>query len=705
MRCDDTRFVLGLLGILVAMQVLTACGVYIQPLAQKRFESARKLVLLSIDGARTDITYGLASKGFLPGFKRIMDEGVYSDGMLAPFPSVTAVSHAVISTGADPSVTGITSNSIHLPRLLVNKTVSGFDGEYLLAEPIWMTADRQGMKVAVTYFPQCTLKQWSSKLTTVLSDLYSSLVSPICQSTLYTPNRTVTGATYVVFNPAANWISLERLGEVHRPHDASVRLGDSIWWLLVYDSNNDDILDKLAIVPDGKDASKAITILTEGEWSRPLYARITHEMATHLVAPKFKSVRISDLNDFRLYRSPVGSLDAPWLDDKLLQYVWSYVIASVGTLANADSYALSNGWIDDETYMETVRYTSELWKRSTEYLLRNSEWSLLITYVPIIDDVYHDFLGYITPDMPYYDPIKAPKYEEYIRRTHIWADEIVQTILGNVNLAETAVIVLSDHGQWALKKRINVNSILYNAGLIEASDTGNLLWNRVKAYYVGYNQIFVNLRNREEQGAVGEDEYQEVIDRVKEALARIVDPDTAKPVFDAVMTRQEASAYGLAGERVGDIVFSLHPGYATPADAPKLSEARKAEVFSDARGGGHGDLPFHKDLHGIFGAVGARIVHGKIDIFRSTSIAPTISAILGIEPPERSTGTALAILGTKTISTSAVISATVSSTAARAVELTGTTFYVTGVIVAMVCSGLAIAVTRLRRLRASARTD
>lgn len=82
--------------------------------ANEHEKYAEKVVILSIDAARADYTYKLASEGVLPGFKRIMDEGVYARGMIVSFPSATAVSHAVISTGAEPGVTDITGNRIHL---------------------------------------------------------------------------------------------------------------------------------------------------------------------------------------------------------------------------------------------------------------------------------------------------------------------------------------------------------------------------------------------------------------------------------------------------------------------------------------------------------------------------------------------------------------------------------------------------------------
>lgn len=70
-----------------------------------RVKFAEKVVLLSIDAARIDYTMKLAEEGLLPGFKKVMENGVVAAGMIVSFPSETSVSHAVISTGAPPGTT------------------------------------------------------------------------------------------------------------------------------------------------------------------------------------------------------------------------------------------------------------------------------------------------------------------------------------------------------------------------------------------------------------------------------------------------------------------------------------------------------------------------------------------------------------------------------------------------------------------------
>jgi len=618
---------------------------------EKEVKYAEKVVILSIDAARADITYELASEGKLPGFKRIMDEGVYAEGMIVSFPSATAVSHAVISTGAPPMITGITGNKIHLLGMPVYKSVAGFDGSYLKAEPLWIAADRQGLKAVVAAFPQSTPTAWKDVINnSVLFNPYDSFIWPISYSTLYTTNASIPAATYIELTQAVNWSNLESLGSVYVAYEASIKLGDDTWWLLVYDSNGDNLVDKVAIVPLEKDASKALAVLSEGQWSPPLNTTITYQNVTYVIAPRFKAIKI-DVDDFRLYRSLMRPLNSPkawYSDEELAREVWNNVVVEVGMITDGDWWALTHGWIDEETYMETVHFTNEFFKKFTEYLLKHTDWDLLMSYTPIIDNVYHQFLGLIDPEMPYTDNETIEKYWTYIEQAHIWADEIVQTILNNVDLDKTVVIVISDHGQWSVKKYVKINSILYIAGLIAIDEEGNVIWNQTKAWYVGYNQIFVNLQGREEGGVVPPEEYWDVVYAIKRALTEVVDPETGEPVFSLVIDREEGYGLGLSGERAGDVIFSLRPGYAASGGAPKIVDG-EVVIFEDAIPlktaiGWHGDLPYYKELHAIFGAVGANIVHGKLGIIRSTDIAPTVATLLGIDPPKDSVGIALPIV-------------------------------------------------------------
>ena len=629
---------------------------------------AERVILLSIDAVRADLAFQLAEEGKLPGFKYLIDHGVVAQGMIVSFPSATAVSHAVISTGAPPGITGITGNSFHEPGLKVYEKLPGFNGAYLRAEPIWVTADKNGLKAIVASFPQSTPSAWEDKVTKAdLFNPYDAFLWPVSYSTLYTTNTSIPRATVITFTEASGWANTDVIGSVVEAYESSISMGDDTWYLYLAELDGDGHPDKLAIVPGEKDLSKALTILSEGEWSQPLNTTITYNGETYIVAPLFKAIDLS-LTNFRLYRSLTRPYNGNWFNNETLAWmVWNNVVVKTGMITDGDWYALVNEWIDPDTYMETVNLTNTFFKEFTLYLIKHTNWNLILSYTPIVDNVYHQFLGLIDPSMPYYDPEKADKYREYIEEAMIWADSILKAIIDNVDLEDTVVMVVSDHGQWSVKKMVYVNSILYQAGLIAVDENGDIDWSNTKAYYVGYGSIFVNLQGREEDGVVPPDEYDTVVAQIMDALASVRDPDTGEPVFSLILRKEEAEPYGLFGDRAGDVVFSLRPGYASSTGLSIDSDTGEAIIFSDAVPlktitGAHGDYPYYPQLIAIFGAVGPNIIHGRLGYIKSTSIAPTISTILGIEPPANATGNPLPILEPLVITTTETVTETQTET-------------------------------------------
>lgn len=110
--------------------------------------------------------------------------------------------------------------------------------------------------------------------------------------------------------------------------------------------------------------------------------------------------------------------------------------------------------------METVWYIHSFFMEFTRWLIRNTDWDLLMTYTPVVDNVYHQFLGLIDPSMPYYDPGMARKYWSYIVETIKWVDEFLQMLINETDIKGTAIVVVSDHGQWPVAKLVYINNIL-----------------------------------------------------------------------------------------------------------------------------------------------------------------------------------------------------------------------------------------------------
>lgn len=103
------------------------------------------VVVLSFDGLRHDYP-DLAE---FPGFMRMEREGVRASGLIAGWPSNTFPGHVSMATGTYADRHGIVDNRFYDREKGVFSYSS--DANWLQAEPLWIAAERQGVRSA-TYF-------------------------------------------------------------------------------------------------------------------------------------------------------------------------------------------------------------------------------------------------------------------------------------------------------------------------------------------------------------------------------------------------------------------------------------------------------------------------------------------------------------------------------------------------------------------------
>ena len=102
------------------------------------------VVWISMDGMRGDYL----NRAPLPFFERLMREGAYSRRFHPVFPPITFPSHCAEATGVTVERHGITGNSFYDAATHQTYHYPG-DGALLQAEPIWLTAARQGVRTMV----------------------------------------------------------------------------------------------------------------------------------------------------------------------------------------------------------------------------------------------------------------------------------------------------------------------------------------------------------------------------------------------------------------------------------------------------------------------------------------------------------------------------------------------------------------------------
>lgn len=111
------------------------------------------LILISIDGVRHDYIDMYNP----PHLTALAEEGLTADGLQPVFPSKTFPNHFSLVTGLYAENHGIIGNNIYDPEhddvfgLSIKEAIQ--NGRWWQGEPIWITAERQGVTAATYFFP------------------------------------------------------------------------------------------------------------------------------------------------------------------------------------------------------------------------------------------------------------------------------------------------------------------------------------------------------------------------------------------------------------------------------------------------------------------------------------------------------------------------------------------------------------------------
>jgi predicted AlkP superfamily pyrophosphatase or phosphodiesterase len=115
--------------------------------------SAGPLILVSLDGYRADYL----DRGHSPALAALAAGGVRARGMRPVFPSLTYPNHYTLVTGLYPDQHGVVNNTMHDPVLgnfSPSNRAANTDGRWWdQAEPIWVTAQKQGLRTASVFYP------------------------------------------------------------------------------------------------------------------------------------------------------------------------------------------------------------------------------------------------------------------------------------------------------------------------------------------------------------------------------------------------------------------------------------------------------------------------------------------------------------------------------------------------------------------------
>jgi predicted AlkP superfamily phosphohydrolase/phosphomutase len=294
-------------------------------------------------------------------------------------------------------------------------------------------------------------------------------------------------------------------------------------------------------------------VLREGEWSGwvPVEFPFTCWIGglQGIVRFYLRSVR----PDFELYASPI-QIDpmAPALPISTPEDYASELAKAGGRFyvqgMPEDTKVQESGVMTTEEFLAQAHIAGKEFADQFPYVLDHFQGGLLFFYLGNVDQVSHVMWKVLDPGHPAYDPEVDPKYAGLIEELYVGLDGIVGQALERLS-ADDTLVVMSDHGFASWRRSFHLNAWLREKGFLVVKDPGmendpgmlvNVDRGRTRAYGVGLNGLYINLKGREKDGIVPEETRKALMDEIAAALLAEVDPKTGGPVVTKVYQREDA---------------------------------------------------------------------------------------------------------------------------------------------------------------------
>ncbi len=218
-----------------------------------------------------------------------------------------------------------------------------------------------------------------------------------------------------------------------------------------------------------------------------------------------------------------------------------------------ETSALRANLITLDEFVEQSRRVLADSRRMFDYQLANFQGGLLFYYFSSVDQASHILWG---------------KHEELLLSYYQGVDGAIGKAVAAAKPG-TTVVVMSDHGFSTFDRAVHLNTWLLKEGLLSVKNESargdkelfpNVDWSNSKAYALGINGLYLNLRGREPGGIVDASARNAVLADIAARLKAFKDPDTGAPVVRTVYFT-DIAYHGDRKANAPDIVVGYRPGF------------------------------------------------------------------------------------------------------------------------------------------------
>jgi predicted AlkP superfamily phosphohydrolase/phosphomutase len=354
--------------------------------------------------------------------------------------------------------------------------------------------------------------------------------------------------------------------------------------------------------------------------------------------------------DFRLYVTPINIDPARPVMPVGYPSVYSiYLAKNQGTYATLglaeDTWALNEGVLDDDHFIKQCLDMDN--EREAMFLdaLDKVPRGLVACVFDGTDRLQHTFwrdIDELHPARPSPEELAGRNVIEDLYRR---MDDLVKKTVEKCRKSDTLLMVISDHGFGPFRTGVDLNRWLEENGYLAVDDERRgeehlaaVDWSRTRAFAIGLAGIFVNLKDKYEQGIVAPGAEADRLRReIADRLEGLADPATGesavKRVYIAGMFYR-----GPYKDNAPDLIVGYRRGYRVSWEAA-IGKTTRA-VF-------HANIKAWSGDHCVDPSLVPGILfcnHAIADENpRLIDIAPTVLSLFGVDVPDYMDGKALTL--------------------------------------------------------------
>jgi predicted AlkP superfamily phosphohydrolase/phosphomutase len=315
-------------------------------------------------------------------------------------------------------------------------------------------------------------------------------------------------------------------------------------------------------------------VLREGEWSNwirvefhlvPLFANVKGMCRFYLkqAHPRFQ-VYVSPINMDPA--DPALPISTPSSYSRLLtDEAGEFHTQGIAE----DTKALSDGVLEDKEYLQQARTVLAEHRRIFDAEFPKFNQGVFFFYFSSLDVNSHMFWRLMDPRHPEYDATLANQNGSAIADFYQQMDQVLGEVLPHVD-DRTLLLVVSDHGFAPYYRSFNLNTWLLNNGYIKLKNNstldssepfGNVDWTQTRAYGLGLNGLYLNLRGREKNGIIEPGtQADRLMAELRAKLLTVQDPASKQQVITRVDLASETyqGPYARSGP---DMLVGYNRGY------------------------------------------------------------------------------------------------------------------------------------------------